>query len=71
MNIKDLLSMINIIFRQNNLKKIKPLLDENYIEKDILENEIIEIKEDFIDLELGNGKHLITEEKMLYFYNKV
>jgi hypothetical protein len=74
MNLKDLISMINITFRQISFKKIMPLLDEDYIEVDILEEyDYKESKEsiDYIDLELGNGKQLITEEKMLYFYNKV
>jgi len=74
MNLKDLISMINITFRQINFKKIMPLLDEDYIEVDILEEYEFKQSEesiDYIDLELGNGKQLITEEKMLYFYNKV
>jgi hypothetical protein len=54
-----------------------PLLEEEYIVVDILKEydykESNQSKEsiDYIDLELGNGKQLITEEKMLYFYNKV
>lgn len=77
MNLKDLISMININFRQISFKKIIPLLDEEYIVVDILKEydykESNQSKEsiDYIDLELGNGKQLITEEKMLYFYNKV
>jgi hypothetical protein len=77
MNLKDLISMININFRSNNFKKIMPLIEEEYIVVDILKEydykESNQSKEsiDYIDLELGNGKQLITEEKMLYFYNKV
>ena len=80
MNLKDLISMININFRQISFKKIMPLLEEKYFVVDILKeydykesNELKELKElkDYIDLELGNGNQLITEEKMLYFYNKV
>jgi hypothetical protein len=70
MNLKDLISMININFRQISFKKIMPLLEEEYIVVDILEEEKYQ-EEEYIDLELGNGKELITEEKMLYFYNKV
>ena len=78
MNLKDLLSMVNITFRQISFKKIMPLIEEEYIVVDIFEEydykeSIDYYKEsiDYIDLELGNGNQLITEEKMLYFYNKV
>lgn len=78
MNLKELLSKISInlfIKKQNNLKKIMPVLDNEYSALDIFEEEEEEnLKEDskeYIDLELGNGNQLISEEKMWYFYNKV
>jgi hypothetical protein len=77
MNLKDLISIINITFRQISFKKIMPLIEEEYIVVDILKEYDYKLSKeskesiDYIDLELGNGKQLITEEKMLYFYNKV
>jgi len=71
MNLKELISKITLLLGSENKKnKVMPLLDENYIVVDILEEEKYQ-EEEYIDLELGNGKELITEEKMLYFYNKV
>lgn len=78
MNLKELLSKISInlfIKKQNNLKKITPVLDNEYSALNIFEITTInkEDKEEeiYIDLELGNGNQLISEEKMWYFYNKV
>jgi len=71
MNLKELISKITLLLGSENKKnKVMPLLDENYIVVDILEEEKYQ-EEEYIDLELGHGKELITEEKMLYFYNKV
>jgi len=71
MNLKELISKITLLLGSEDKKnKVMPLLDENYIVVDILEEEKYQ-EEEYIDLELGNGKELITEEKMLYFYNKV
>jgi hypothetical protein len=71
MNLKELISKITVLLGSENKKnKVMPLLDDNYIVVDILEEEKYQ-EEEYIDLELGNGKELITEEKMLYFYNKV
>ena len=72
MNLKDLISKITVFLGSENKKnKVMPLLDDNYIIVDILEEEKYQEQEEFIDLELGNGIQMITQEKILYFYNKV
>jgi len=71
MNLKDLISKISVLLGSENKKnKVMPLLDDNYIVVDILEEEKYQ-EEEYIDLELGNGIQMITQEKILYFYNKV
>ena len=77
MTFKELISKINLnLFVKSKiiLKKIMPLLEEEYIAIDILdtfEEANVEYENDYIDLELGNGFKLINEAKLLYFYNKV
>ena len=72
MNLKDLISKITVLLGSENKKnKVMPLLDDNYIVVDILEEEKYQEQEEYIDLELGNGIQMITQEKILYFYNKV
>ena len=71
MNLKDLISKITVFLSSENKKnKVMPLLDDNYIIVDILEEEKYQ-EEEYLDLELGNGIQMITQEKILYFYNKV
>jgi len=71
MNLKDLISKITVFLGSENKKnKVMPLLDDYYIVVDILEEEKYQ-EEEYIDLELGNGIQMITQEKILYFYNKV
>ena len=77
MTFNELISKINLnLFVKSKiiLKKIMPLLEEEYIAIDILdtfEEANVEYENDYIDLELGNGFKLINEAKLLYFYNKV
>ena len=87
MDLKQLFSNIKLLlnYEKKIIKKVIPVLDNEYIALDILEiysvykkiknskdynNNEEKDNEEYIDLEMGNG-NVINDEKVLYFYNKV
>lgn len=87
MDLKQLFSNIKLLlnYEKKIIKKVIPVLDNEYIALDILEiysvykkiknrkdynNNEEKDNEEYIDLEMGNG-NIINDEKVLYFYNKV